>query len=1112
MFVQRLMLTKNNMLRVFFLTYISILMCTIKSIEAQDFARYGLPFSTHVKEICKGAGIKTWVIAQAPNGYMYLGNGYGVVEHNGTSSNLYRISNGSVIRSLYIDTTGRIYVGATNEFGYFEADKYGILQYTCLTNKFKVKDVGIIWDIFEHEGSTYFVSYQNALYKYSNNWVTQINLPPTFSRFKGFRIAEQLLLFDQNAGLATLKNDTIYRYHHETFSQDVLAYALMPLDSLKILLATRLKGLYAINITQLKPLSYEESFKKATTRAEFDSLKNSNSDFFYRQFQTPLNPELAFNEIYYAQTLPNNQYCISTLKGGAYIMDKQGKMLDNYRLNNGLPDNSVSYSFLDREYNLWLAHYHGLSILGINEGLRTFGAESGIKGIIMNSLRIGEKIFIGTTSGLYMIDQTQMNTIPKEIGTGDIFVRYIYKYEHDGTSDIIFGTLLQSYFYDIKKNEITQISLPNASYLIIQHPSDNTIFFSCHINGIDILQKKDPKSWKMSKIANILPNIFGINKLDFNSTGRMFISTSYSGLLTVDIPNINDTSQIKVTEYTTRNGLPQEDKNRWVLHDQYVYAITGNGIYLPESNDSIGNPNMRFIPCNEMNKLLNSRGYINDIVFENDNIIIGTSEGLLLYNKTDRAIKDTSFYRLNNMRINDITLDSTCNWYENDEQLIYQDKTNVAHETSDIDLLFTQIQIGEHQLSSFFEEHNIYAGQFSFNDNSVFVRVTSPSFCNIGNNRYSFFMEGFDSIWSEWSFDNHVNYRYLTEGNYTLLVKSINGIGLESNMASIHFSILPPWYQAWYAWTAYIILTITILYRIIKLHTKKLFKDKRKLETIIKTSISTVELQKEEIQQQRDSLFKQHREMTNSIEYAKHIQKAIFLPTHYLSELYPSSFVFNKPKDIVSGDFLWVYSADNYTVIVVSDCTGHGVPGAFMSIIGASFLKEIVISQGNYMPDLILDQLRNNIIKTLHQTTDPNDNKDGMDVAIITIDNKAQTVYYAGANSPVFFLYKNAEIVRLQPDRMPVGVYYTIKPFTLHTFPISEIDSIYMLSDGYLDQFGEKIGRKLTSKRFVEVLSNIQHLAMQQQKEFLKAYFDNWRRDIEQTDDVLVVGFKLEKE
>lgn len=254
---------------------------------------------------------------------------------------------------------------------------------------------------------------------------------------------------------------------------------------------------------------------------------------------------------------------------------------------------------------------------------------------------------------------------------------------------------------------------------------------------------------------------------------------------------------------------------------------------------------------------------------------------------------------------------------------------------------------------------------------------------------------------------------------------------------------------------------------------------------------------------------KKNQTITDSIYYARRIQNALLPLNEDLDRLLPSYFIINKPKDIVSGDYYWLAQKNNMVVIAVADCTGHGVPGAFMSILGVAFLNEIVNKADTIRTDEILNQLRSQVIKSLHQTEKDYEAKDGMEIALCMIDFETKKLQYSGAFRPLYLIRDN-ELNESKGDNLPIGIYdNTESSFSQKELIFKENDTIYMFSDGYLDQLGGPKRKTFRSKYFKELLIDIHHKPMQEQKILLEKKYDEWKGDIEQIDDILVMGIKM---
>ncbi len=265
-----------------------------------------------------------------------------------------------------------------------------------------------------------------------------------------------------------------------------------------------------------------------------------------------------------------------------------------------------------------------------------------------------------------------------------------------------------------------------------------------------------------------------------------------------------------------------------------------------------------------------------------------------------------------------------------------------------------------------------------------------------------------------------------------------------------------------------------------------------------------ISAQKREMQFQKELVEEKNKDITDSMVYASSIQKAIITSEEYLSKMFKDFFVFYQPRDIVSGDFYWAFeTTDGTRLVAVGDCTGHGVPGAMMSMLGNAFLNEIVIEGKNYEPNKILDKLRDQVKRALQN----NAAKDGMDMSILKIKDK--TITYAGANLPLYLL-RSGELIEVKGDKQPIGSQPAgEKPFTQHTIDLIDGDSVYLFSDGYADQFGGVKGKKYKYKTFRDKLSLISSKPFKEQGQIISAEFEQWKGDLEQLDDVCVLGLKL---
>lgn len=264
-----------------------------------------------------------------------------------------------------------------------------------------------------------------------------------------------------------------------------------------------------------------------------------------------------------------------------------------------------------------------------------------------------------------------------------------------------------------------------------------------------------------------------------------------------------------------------------------------------------------------------------------------------------------------------------------------------------------------------------------------------------------------------------------------------------------------------------------------------------------------------QINKQRFELKEKNKDITDSIQYAKRIQKALMASDYLLNQHLHEYFVLYLPKDIVSGDFYWAEKSEGRFLLGVCDCTGHGVPGAFMSLLNISKLNETILGKNIVQPNLILNQVRDEIIKALNPLGTKEDGRDGMDAVVCSFDFKNLKLDYAAANNPLW-VYRNGEIIEGKYDKMPVGMHNgKINDFELQSMDLHKGDCIYMFTDGYADQFGGEKGKKFKYAQLKETLSAIHQLPMAEQQQRLQSTFESWKGNLEQVDDVLLVGIRV---
>lgn len=390
--------------------------------------------------------------------------------------------------------------------------------------------------------------------------------------------------------------------------------------------------------------------------------------------------------------------------------------------------------------------------------------------------------------------------------------------------------------------------------------------------------------------------------------------------------------------------------------------------------------------------------------------------------------------------------------------------------------------------------------EIDWRQNNIQIEVIAINPFVSSKTLYKYKLVGYDDEFSEPTDVRYLSYTGLPGGTYTLLIYATNKDGeWNTQPYYIYINVIPPfWKTPWFLITSSVLLFGGIIgfnqYR-----TYQIKKRNKELE--------------QKVKERTKELAEKNQEILSSIQYAQRIQQAI-LPTYqYVQSVLSNAFILYLPKDIVSGDFYWIYEyhqVQTHTlskIVAVVDCTGHGVPGALMSMIGNNLLNQIVIEKHITRPDIILNEMNKGVQMALKQGHSEIRTNDGMDASILVLHPDGN-IQWAGAYRPIVIIKYNGQIQKIEGDKYPIGGVQ-INPdrqYTLHTLQIEKGDAIYLFSDGYADQFGGDKGKKMMMKRFVELLQQVHTRPVNEQKQILEQFFYQWKGSHDQVDDVLVIG------
>ena len=644
-------------------------------------------------------------------------------------------------------------------------------------------------------------------------------------------------------------------------------------------------------------------------------------------------------------------------------------------------------------------------------------------------------------------------------------------------------------------------------------------------------------TWEESSIASMVYSMLE------DSKGNLWIA-SYPGVKRIK----NDS----ITHFTEKEGLI-DDLVQYIMEDRHgnMWFGTSNGISVFNgdvfvnftSREGLSSSFIKTINEDKNGEIwISTVNGLNRMIFNTDDGIFNKKDSsvspplVINYNKQDglngvnffhNAVIDSKNRIWFGSGINLTTLDLN-NFSVNSEPPEVQ-LNSIDIEDRALDFRFLEDSTGRQIKYSRVAKYHNYPEdlELPYKKNHLTFHFSAIDWSAPHKLLYSYKIDGVDDTWSTPSSETKADYRNLPHGSFTFNVSAIGEAQVWSDPMEYTFTVLPPWYDSWVARICYVLFILAIIQISVRFRTAKLKQRQIELETKIAIATQEIREQKEEVESQRDEIeaqrdaietqrdvvVSQKNEILDSISYAERIQSAMLPPETYITELLNENFILYKPRDIVSGDFYWIKQVNQYVVVVAADCTGHGVPGAFMSMLGISYLTEIVQRREITQANQVLNELRKQIKHSLRQHGERDESKDGIDMALCVLDLKNSKMQYSGANNPLYFIRDSdgkPELKEFKADRMPLGYYQgKDRPFTNHEIDLEPGDTFYLFSDGFIDQKGGKDNKKYMSKEFRNLLLEIQDQPMPDQKGILDKTLADWMGDNSQMDDVLVIGVRL---
>lgn len=1027
-----------------------------------------------------------WDITQDKKGLMYFGTSGGVRQFDGNNWRTINTTNKSTVRSLDVDKDGRVYVGAKGEFGYLSEDSLGYPIYVSLSKKLSEKDKEFadVWNTYVTPEGVFFLSFQR-IFQWKNEKLNVYDFDDITAHL-GFFTNNKLFLVRMNAGLHYFKDGKFVPVKGGKHYKGKTIFSILPFDDENVIVATRNEGLEKHNLTtgEIVP------------------------------FNNVVNDELKSSKIYHGTMSEKGEYLIATLNNGIYVIDKQGNLITNINRDNGLQSDNIKYVFKDYYGGVWAGTATGISFIDLNLPLTFFDSESGIKGYSRDIIRHDGEIYLATGNGVFYLDANSLN--PKE------------RFKPIKNANNQFWDLIEingklyvtaNGIYEVKNKSLYRIHSfgRNAAFKMLKskkHP--NRVYIALK-DGLALATINEQGEFtSLKKYQNFNDECHDLIE---DKDGNLWVQTAYNYLLRVKESSLNNDEELVFSKFELDEKLAAEE---FIFYNNEVLFSSKKGLLAFDEQKG-------FYPYQKnMNLPLDSNYNLSRMVQdENGNLWIhyhhsAGFSGELLAQKKDNGytIKNDPFTRIKEKvsHVQSPYLDKGIAWYIGGEGIVRYNYSTENIKQKNYKVNIRQVALNTDSIIDYGSTAIESKFIFEFKNNATAFTFSAATYSNDEEVYYQYFLEGHDEDWSEWTTQNNKEYNFLHEGNYTFKVRAKNVYNQISEEDSFSFEILPPWYRETWAYIVYGVLILLLIYIIIRVATYRLQKSKRQLELIVEERTKDIVKEKEIVEEQKllienvhAELSERNKDVMDSIKYAKRIQSSILPPIEKIKNEFEESFVLYKPRDIVSGDFYWYHKVGDFFILACADCTGHGVPGAFMSMIGATLLNKIVENENISHCKDALNLLDREVVNALQQTNIKENEivMDGMDVALIAVNKNTRECHYAGAYRPLY-LIRNNELKVFKANRQSIGGSVNKEnPFVGENIILESGDQLYMFTDGVTDQFGGEKNKKYKTERLKQFLLNICNQNMDTQAELINKEFEDWKGENEQIDDVLIMGIKI---
>lgn len=1082
--------------------------------------RHGTPLISRFDAAITPGELRNLCITMDSRGVMYFGNeGGGIVTYDGSNWGIIRTPGTEAVSVLVTDTRGIVYAGGRNDFGWLHPDETGRLTYRSLASLIPGRDssytasAGTITSAAA-DSNTVFMTDGKILYGIGADgdsvMVTDMEaLYGTGNISALLSFDNRIIIADNEDGLFAYSNGELTRIQGGENIASSRIVRLLPYDRDNLLLGDAAKGLRLFNIRTGKLSNLPEGGNEKRVK------------------EAALLTDLVL--------LPGNLIAAGYSDGGGVsVFSHEGNLLQRITdRTTSVTESTVTAMYCHHTSNsqLWFCTTGYINRAYVSMPATEFTPSSGITSLFGPLAGYSGSVYAGADDGLY-VSYTDAEGVRRFRRTGKQGTKVNDLTTADLSGDRVLIAATDNGLLQLDRSDDQTRFLPGMGFTAIRFSGrEQSVMLAGSANGTVRALEYDGYEWNIRH--TITGGVSGIiSDIEQSAPGEWWMVTSEPSSLVRIHCEPNDTV---ITVYGREQGVMSDTVNSIAVIEENLYLCTGIGVFLYDrQNDcfrkdqellgtSFDDSDIRMLYVTPDGEIVVSGYDTRNFIA----LVTATRQGNVVFRRQFDFLPDLASAGI---AYGDGTV-----WLSKGQSLVVLDKSKLAFRYGNFSTLFTEIITGSGRVLM---EGSFYMSQggvrvptalqpentpitLLHRDNSITFSWTTTSYVEEQKTEYRYILEGFDDDWSAREQRTRRDYTNLPSGDYVFRLKASTITGLEGEELSYAFSVREPWYTSLVAVIIYTGTGGMLLFFLIRYFARRLRIRNRRLDSLLR--------------QRNEATARGRSEIAGLEKYAGVVQQALLPSEKRLGETIPNSFLLNRPKNAVSGDFFWMVNRGERTVLAAGDSTGHGVSSALRTVMALCFLDEITDRPGATTTSEMLHEFRIRLTETFGDLPRNEAQHEGIDISILAIDRLKNTVEFSGAAMQCFRVremndqekarWDNGEfkpnegtlvsgkylLETVYGDRVPLGMHLDgDHVFTQHTWKLEKESSYYLFTDGYPDQFNGVTGKKFLKKNLRKLILDIQNFPMNKQKEILEERLGSWMGKAPQTDDILVAGIRIE--